>query len=223
MDPEWVRSVTERANAGSGRKHDAELRDWAFMRDGGYRVASGRVFGDRKLRWPDGYAIVTSAIMYGRCEENYVITTRNSRYLLSGPPGDLQEMLTLAKSMAANDSRRAEVARDERLFDLLPAAWGMEDATFEKVAGLPPRWLWQWRNHYRAPTDDELSRVRRLMSFHDAIRLVTYGEPDYPAWWRRAWRADSHIGSRSPLDAVLAGGDAVMNDLEQFFRSQAGW
>lgn len=132
-------------------------------------------------------------------------------------------MLKLAHNMTANGARRAHVAQDERLFDLLPAAWGMDDATFEKVAGLPAKWLWQWRNHYRASTDQELARVRRLIGFHEAIRLVTYGEPNYPAWWRRKWREDSLIGGRSPLEAVLAEGDPVLDDLERCFRSQAGW
>ena len=203
--------------------YDAELREWTFKREGPFTVAFGRVYADQKGRWPDGYAIATSAVMRGTRKEGAVITTRNTRYLLSGPPGDLQAMLKLVEQMAANGERRESVRHDERLFDLLPSAWGMDDATFEKVAGLSPNWLWQWRNHYRAPTDEDLTRIRRLMSFHEAIRLVTYGEPNYAEWWRRRWRADSRVGHRSPLDAVLADGDVVLDDLERFFRSQAGW
>lgn len=210
-------------NAVGEREYDAELREWAFERFAGSEVAFGRVYGDHKCRWPEGYAIATSALMGGGRKEGDVIRTRNSRYLLSGPPGDLAAMLALVQTQSANAERRKEAAADERLFDLLQAAWGMDDETFEKVARLPSKWMWQWRNHYRAPSNEELARVRRLMSFHDAIRLVTYGEPDYPAWWRRAWREDSGIGKRSPLEAVLADGDAAVDYLERCFRSQAGW
>lgn len=202
--------------------YDAELRDWGFKRSGEVLVAFGRVYGDQKRRWPDGYAIATSAVMRGRRKEGAVITTRNTRYVLSGPPGDLSTMLSLARHMAANGERRQRVWQDERLFDLLPAAWGMDDPTFEKVAGLPAQWLWQWRNNNRAPTDEELACVRRLMSFHEAIRL-TYAAPNYADWWRRRWHEGSRIGGRSPLEAVLAEGEAAMGVLERCFRSQAGW
>lgn len=209
-------------SAAPGHEYDAELRDWGFKRAGECQVAFGRVYGDQKRRWPNGYVIATSAVKRGSRKEGDVITTANTRYLLAGPPGDLDTMLELARHMAANGERRQRVWQDERLFDLLPAAWGMDDTTFEKVTGLPPRWLWQWRNHYRAPTDEELARVRRLMSFHEAIRL-TYAAPNYAGWWRRRWHGGSLIGSKSPLEAVLEEGDAVLDVLERSFRSQAGW
>jgi hypothetical protein len=207
----------------SHQDYDAELREWGFSRQGGVLVAFGRVHNDSRQRWPDGYAISTSAVTGGGRKQGAVISTRNTRYLLSGPQGDLAAMLVLARDMLANGERREEVAKDERLFDLLPAAWGMDDQTFEKVAGLSHGWLWEWRNHYRAPIDQELARIRRLMGFHQAIRLVVPGEPNYSRWWRRRWRAESRLGRRSPLEAVLAEGDQVMDDLELIFRSQAGW
>jgi hypothetical protein len=207
-------------NSNPTEEYDAELRDWCFHAEGQSTVAFGRVFGDRKQRWPDGYAIKTSEVMSGDRQEGAVITTRNTRYLLSGPPGDHDAMLPLAQQHAANAERRMSVAEDERLFDLLPAAWGMDDPTFEQIAGLPARWLWQWRNHYRAPSDEELARVRRLMRFHDAIRLVTYGDnPDYPGWWRRCWTETSFIGKRSPLEAILRD-PAILDKLEQYLWAQ---
>jgi len=203
----------------AGSSNDAELRDWAFREHKQSVVAFGRVFGDRKGRWPDGYAIATSAIVSGARQEGSVITTLNTRYLLSGPPGDLEALLKLSEQQGANAVRRGSAEQDERLFDLLQAAWGMDDATSEKVAGLPPRWLWQWRNHYRAPSDAELAGIRRLMRFHDAIRLVAYGEPNYAAWWRRRWSKGSCIGTQSPLEAVLSD-LATMDRLEQYLRAQ---
>ncbi|MFC7537885.1 hypothetical protein ACFQPG_10995 [Sphingomonas sp. GCM10030256] len=213
-------SGTESMGTGiPGGSHDAELRDWAFREHKHSVVAFGRVFGDSKGRWPDGFVIGTSAVVGGAPQEGSVITTPNTRYLLSGPPGDLEALLKLSQQQGANAARRGISEQDEQLFDLLQAAWGMDDATFEKVAGLPPRWLWQWRNHYRAPSDPELAGIRRLMRFHNAIRLVTYGEPNYAAWWRRRWSDGSFIGSQSPLDAVLSN-PAMMDRLEQYLRAQ---
>ena len=203
----------------AGSSHDAELRDWAFREHKRSVVAFGRIFGDRKGRWPDGSAIATSAIVSGARQEGTVITTLNTRYLLSGPPGDLEALLRLCERQGANAIRRVSVEQDERLFDLLQAAWGMDDATFEQVAGLPPRWLWQWRNHHRAPSDVELEGIRRLMRFHNAIRLVTYGEPNYAAWWRRRWSEGSFIGAQSPLEAVLSD-PAIMDRLEPYLWTQ---
>jgi hypothetical protein len=80
-------------NSKSRADYDAELREWCFHGEGQFTVAFGRVFGDRKQRWPDGYAISTSTVMSGLREEGAVITTRNTRYLLSGPAGDHDAML----------------------------------------------------------------------------------------------------------------------------------
>lgn len=211
-------SSSDKTYSASG--HEAELREWVIKAQGNTILAFGRVYGDRTGRWPDGHAIATSILEPGRRKEGAVITTRNNRYLLAGPPGDLETTLNLALEMIANAVRRAQAVHDERYFDLLPAAWGMDDETFEKVANLPSRWLFQWRNYYRAPSDDELARIRRLMRFHEAIRFVTYGEPNYAGWWRRRWRGDSCIGRRSPREAVLADGDSIMDTLELCFRSQ---
>lgn len=188
---------------GQGAEYDAELQHWAFHHEGQLTVLVGRVYNDEKNRWPDGYAIATSPVISGPPQEGAIITTRNTRYLLAENPGDRRALMKLAQQRAANVSRRESVAEDLRLFHLLPAAWGMDDPTFEKIAGLPPRWLWQWRNHYRAPTDQELARVRHLLRFHRALDLTSGERPDYSEWWGRCWREDSTIGNRSPLGASL--------------------
>lgn len=110
-------------------------------------------------------------------------------------------------------------AEHEDLFDLLPAAWGMDDQTFEELCGLPTGWLYQWRLHERKPSENELGRVRRLHRFHRAIRLVTYAQPNYPAWWRRTWDPDSFIGRRSPLDALLQE-PGILDRFESHLRAQ---
>lgn len=181
-------------------------------------VAVGRVFSDGKGRWPDGHMIRTSSVLDGAGKEGEVIATLNTRYLLSGPPMDRDEHARIAQR-SANAVRRAKIADDERLFDLLQAAWGMDDQTFEAVAGLPERWLWQWRNHYRAPTDDDLACVRRLARFHDALRIISYDAPNYAEWWSRRWREDSLIGARSPLNAIRDD-PALLERLERYLWSQ---
>lgn len=202
-----------------GAEYEAELRDWVIRRIAGATVAFGRVFADRMGRWPDGYAIATSAVLAGPHKEGAIVRTKNTRYLLSGPSGDLPQLQHLATHQEANAPGRTRVADDARLFDLLQAAWGMDDATFEKIAGLPARWMWQWRNHYRTPSHKELARIRRLASFHDAIRIVTYGEPNYAAWWRRRWSKDSFLGDETPLEAVLQD-LTVLDTLERYLRAQ---
>ena len=199
--------------------YDAELREWSLNRVGAVTLAFGRVFFDKKGRWPDGYAIATSAVLAGQDKEGTIICTQNSRYLLSGPVGELRQLQELATQQTANASRRTSVADDARLFDLLQAAWGMDDATFEKVAGLPSLWMWQWRNHYRAPSNEELSRIRHLAGFHDVLRIVTYGQPNYASWWRRRWSKDSFIGEQTPLQAVLDD-PSMLDELARYLRAQ---
>ena len=67
--------------------HDAELRDWAVCRIDGFVVLVGRIFADKKQRWPDGRLIQTSALLTpAAAKEGNVVATLNSHYLLIGPP-----------------------------------------------------------------------------------------------------------------------------------------
>jgi len=204
----------------SGVAYDAELRNWSFSDEPNATVAYGNIHEDRKSRWPDGFAIATSMIVDdgGRIEGS-IIRTLNTRYLLSGPPGNVSAAATLMQQRLADAWRRRALEQDERLFDLLPAAWGMDDATFEDLAGLSRGWLAQWRINHRSPTSDELAIARRLMSFHQAIGLLMYAQPHYPKWWRRCWGEGSLIGKQTAIEAITAD-HRVMDRLEQFFRSQ---
>lgn len=113
--------------------------------------------------------------------------------------------------------RDKPITNEERLFDLIPAAWGMDDRTFEALARLPKGWMWKWRNHYLAPTSDQLRIIRRLARFHDRIRLIHQPPSTYSEWWRRTWQSDSFIGAQSPLEAVLADGDKFLDLAERHF------
>ena len=113
--------------------------------------------------------------------------------------------------------RDEPITDEERLFDLIPAAWGMDDGTFEALARFPEGWMWKWRNHYLAPTSDQLQRIRRLARFHDSIRLTHQQSSTYSEWWRRTWRSDSFIGAQSPLQAALADGDEFLDLAELHF------
>lgn len=200
-------------------EYDAELREWFLHQVSEETLVFGRVFLDKKGRWADGRAIATSAVLAGQAKEGAIIRTQDGGYLLSGPVGDLGQLQKLAAQQTSNAPRHTSVADDARLFDLLQAAWGMDDALFEKVAGLPSRWMWQWRNHYRAPTDEELARIRHLAGFHDALRIVTYGQPNYASWWRRRWSKDSYLGEQTPLEAVL-GDPGMLDRLARYLRAQ---
>jgi hypothetical protein len=115
--------------------------------------------------------------------------------------------------------RTEPITEDERLIDLLQAAWRLDDTEFEKLAKLPSGWLWRWRNHYLAPTTEHMAQIRRLLGFHDAIRLLGLDPRDYGSWWRRTWKAaDKLVGARSPLEAIAAEGDVLMDRLEELLR-----
>jgi len=161
------------------------------------------------------------AVVDGEMMTGGIIRTRNTRYLLIGPEGDLKDILQQRRDLMANGVRRQLVTADERLFDLLPAAWGLTDEEFERLAGLPERWMWEWRNHYRAPLDEELAIARRLMSFHEALHCIGAGGQHYAKSWRRIWKPDSLIGERSPLQAIIKDGKSALELLETYLRASA--
>ncbi len=121
-------------------------------------------------------------------------------------------------TVESTQPRTKPITDEERLFDLIPAAWGMDDCTFEKVAGFPEGWMWKWRNHYLVPTIEQLKRIRRLAAFHDSIRLIYTRPPHYQIWWRKRWRVESLIGNQTPLEAVLADNHAFLDRAEKLFR-----
>jgi len=200
-------------------EYDAELRDWSLQWIGPDIVAVGRIYHDSKRRWPDAHAIVTSQIIDGEMQPDGVIRTLNTRYRLIGPAGDFGALLKQGRDLMANGERRQRVASEERLFDLLSAAWGLEDSEFETVAGLPERWMWEWRHHYRAARDEDLAIARRLMSFHEALGLIVPPGRGYAKWWRRRWPTGSLLGERTPLEAVQDDGTTKLDQLEGYLRS----
>lgn len=105
------------------------------------------------------------------------------------------------------------------LLDLLQAAWGFDDAEFEKLLHADPGWLRAWRNHEVSPGHQLLERARRLLRLHEAFRLVI--KPGgYAAAWRRRWRATSPIGQLSPWEAYLKGGEAALDVIESYYAAQ---
>jgi hypothetical protein len=70
---------------------DAELRGWATYKTSGFMVATGRVYNDRKGRWPDGRVIQTSVLLTpGAAKVGNVVATMKSYYLVVGPKRDLE-------------------------------------------------------------------------------------------------------------------------------------
>ena len=74
--------------------YDAELRFWTTFERHGYVLAGGKIFGDKKGRWPDGHMIQTSPLQTpSAAKEGRVIATLNSHYLLVGPKRHLMELM----------------------------------------------------------------------------------------------------------------------------------
>jgi hypothetical protein len=70
----------------SAAKFDAVLREWVIVDFTFESSIVGRVYGDRRQRFPDGRWIITSALVtpLHKIRSGNVVRTANSRYLLSG-------------------------------------------------------------------------------------------------------------------------------------------
>lgn len=89
---------------------DAELRGWNLCKRHGFVVAAGRIFSDKKGRWPDGRLIQTSALLTPRAaRDGNVIATLNSFYLLIGPKCDLHEFWRSEAKREPHASERSPV------------------------------------------------------------------------------------------------------------------
>lgn len=82
-----ARSDTDLAGEGEpSMAYNAELRGSTTFDTGWSVIAVGRIFGDRKCRWPDGRMIQTSALQApSEAMEGRVVATLNLHYLLVGP------------------------------------------------------------------------------------------------------------------------------------------
>jgi hypothetical protein len=107
----------------------------------------------------------------------------------------------------------------EHLFDLLPAAWDLEDREFEQLLQVPPGWLAAYRNHELKPNEDVWGRLQRLFALYEAMRMAVRPR-GYSEWLRQPWRSDSPIGPRSPLKAILEDGDSALDLVEKLCRTQ---
>lgn len=92
--------------------HDAELRDWAVQRFEGFATLVGRVYGDRKKRWPDGRLIQSSLLLTPlSAKEGNVVATLNSHYLLVGPRRSLRDALAQLVILDLDEAQTIEFAQ----------------------------------------------------------------------------------------------------------------
>lgn len=92
--------------------HDAELRDWAVQRFEGFATLVGRVFGDKKKRWPDGRLVQTSPLLAPRsAKQGNVVATLNSHYLLDGPRRSLRDALAQLVILHLDEAQSIEFAK----------------------------------------------------------------------------------------------------------------
>lgn len=87
-------SLTPETEGQSLPHYHAELRFWTTFDYFGFVLAAGKIYGDKKRRWPDGHMIQTSPLQTpSAAEEGRVIATFNSHYLLVGPKRILTELM----------------------------------------------------------------------------------------------------------------------------------
>jgi hypothetical protein len=92
----WVpdTSLNPESDSESLPHYDAELRFWTTFEQHGFVLAAGKIFGDRKGRWPDGHMIQTSPLQTpSAAKDGRIIATLNSHYLLVGPKRLLIELM----------------------------------------------------------------------------------------------------------------------------------
>lgn len=113
-----------------------------------------------------------------------------------------------------------EFAKDlESCLDLIPAAWDMDDETFERILGVEPGYLQSWRHHEVGVSASVLKQLRRVLIFHETLRLHVRPR-GYAAWWHRRWAEGSAIGARSPLQVWQDEGWDGLNFIKQVFWGQ---
>lgn len=86
----------------------------------------------------------------------------------------------------------------ESCLDLIPASWDMDDDVFEQMLSVEKGFLQAWRHHEIAVDANLLQQLRRILIFHESLRLHVRPR-GYAAWWRRTWAEGSAIGARTPL------------------------
>lgn len=110
-----------------------------------------------------------------------------------------------------------DLAKDlESCLDLIPAAWDMDDDTFEQILGVEAGYLQSWRHHEVSVTANVLQQLRRVLIFHESLRLHVRPR-GYAAWWRRNWAEGSAIGARTPLQVWQQDGWEGLNFIKRVF------
>ncbi len=107
----------------------------------------------------------------------------------------------------------------ENYLDLIPAAWSMDDDTFERMIGVKSGYLDAWRNHEISITDEIRGPLRRVANFHETLRLHV-APRGYANWWRHSWAETSPIGARSPLQVWSEDGWDGLDLISRYFWAQ---
>jgi hypothetical protein len=107
----------------------------------------------------------------------------------------------------------------EAHLDLIPTAWDFDDATFESILGVSAGYLDLWRRHEIKVSAKDRQAIRRVLLFHESLRLHVRPR-GYAAWWRRPWAEESCIGSRSPLQVWIEDGWDGLDFIKRVFWGQ---
>lgn len=120
----------------------------------------------------------------------------------------------------ASGAHQLRVGEANLLIDLLPAAWGMTDREFEQILQSPEGWMRARRNHEVGLGPSIRARLRRLLRFQNALRLIAHPQ-GYAEAWRRPWARGSPIEARSPWEAYVEEGDAALDAIEAYLSASA--
>jgi hypothetical protein len=107
----------------------------------------------------------------------------------------------------------------ESCLDLIPAAWDVDDETFEQMLRVPVGYLESWRGHEICVTERVRHQIRRVLLFHETLRLHVRPR-GYASWWRRRWAESSSIGARTPLEVWKEEGWEGLEFIKQIFWGQ---
>jgi hypothetical protein len=113
-----------------------------------------------------------------------------------------------------------DIAKDlESCLDLIPAAWDMDDVTFEQMLGVNAGYLRSWRHHEVKIDASVRQQLRQILIFHESLRLHVRPR-GYADWWRREWAEGSAIGARTPLQVWQQEGWGGLNFIKRVFWGQ---
>lgn len=116
-----------------------------------------------------------------------------------------------------------EIAAMQRTVINVFARWGVTDAEAAVIlGGIAPKTFKRWKvGEYGRVNRDLADRMSYLLGIHKALRII-FGDPQRGYAWIR--RPNTTFGGMTPLDLLLRGGMADLEQLRRYLDSaRGGW